>query len=195
MLDEGKTEDGLNFSGAYTKLKGSDAGNTINSGMRRMFKEELAVTQVRRTRIDSFEGWEQDLKIDTRSSSWKESLQDKKHLIGAFLDNNMIVWFPWQQELTGAEVTRVVANKYPNSKPVARFVFGERGLGMSGSDLTIISESESQDHHMGQLVDYFGRSLDWKGNIKLAVFPKDKKQEIYQADFQEYLSTHPLSPF
>lgn len=157
------------------------------SGRRVLVQERNPSTDVRGGKIKETKYLEQDFRSNASSSLWKEYLLDKKHITGVLLNNNVLIWFPWDKELTGSEPKGIAREKYPDSKVDATFLFGERGLGMSNYDLVVNSETESFDSHLNTLVDYFGRSLDWQERVRLSTSYQSKDKQAFEGSLQEYL--------
>lgn len=168
----------------------AQTGRGTRSGRRVLIKEKNPLTEVRGGRIDDFRYCEQDFRSNASSSLWKEYLLDKKPVSGVLLDNNVLIWFPQRQELFGQKVAELAREKYPDSKAVARFNFGERAVGMSAVDLAIRSNSEVFDKHIDSLINYFGRSLDWREGVKMSVFYADREKGSFAGSMREYLISH-----
>lgn len=181
---------GTNFLGVDTKLVGPSSGKTPKSGIRRLVESQNPLSEVKRVQIKGTQGYEQDVMDKSSSSNWKEYLFDRKHIKGVFLDNNMLLWFESNPEVEEYGVTNIVRDKYPDQKPIATFELANRDDAGFDSDLTIFSSSDRQDAHLGPLVDYFGRSFDWRGDVKLEVRFADPTKPFIQTDLQGYLFHH-----
>jgi hypothetical protein len=132
---------------------------------------------------------EQDIKIDSKSSLWKEYFLDNTQVRGLFLDNNILIWFRREKvgQIDYDSMKDVARKKYPDANILSSFVFGERKLGISASDLMIKSEKASFDPNVNQLVDYFGRSLDWNEQVRVGILYNDRQKVGFSGSMQQYL--------
>ena len=191
MTDEGKAEIYRRPSlGVDSKLIGPLSGKTEKSGIRKLVKNQTPLVEVRRVQIKGTAGYEQDVLKESSSSVWKEYLFDKKHIKGVFLDNNMLLWFEPTEDVEKYGIGNIVRDKYPDNKPIATLELAQRDDSNAESDLTVFSASDRQDAHIGPLIDYFGRSFDWRGDVKLEVIYGDMSKLHFKGDFQSYLFLH-----
>ncbi len=186
MTEDTDTQEAPNYLGIDAK-RVVQTGKGTRSGRRVLAQEQNPLTKIRGGDFGGFKFYEQDFRSEASSSIWKEYLLDKKPATGVLLDNNVLLWFPTNRELRLQKALELARDKYPDTKVVARFNFGDRTLGMAAADVAIRSSSEVFDAHMDSLVSYFGRSLDWQEGVQVSLFYASKEKGQFDGSLQEYL--------
>lgn len=164
--------------------------NASQSGTRVLEKTEgyNPLTFVERGRVGAKDYYQQRFQPRASSPFWRGYAIDKdKNVTGVLLDNDILLWIAPDKRLVGSVVSGLVEKKYPKAKILARFHLVGKPTYEDVPELRLESGLESFDGRMDDLVEYFGRSLDWREGIVRLKVSHANGQQSFEGTLQEYL--------
>lgn len=178
----------------YSVLEGRREEQPLKAGRRKLIKrgDSNPLTYVEKGNITGNQFCEQEFRKGASSYIWKEYEREKIPAIGVLLDNNILIWFPiLKKTLSLDNVIKTARERHIDSQVAVIFRFGEKQSGIFTPEMVISSKGKNFDTFLDPVVNYLGRSLGWKENVKTTVYKGDKGEVGFQGSLSEYLSIHP----
>lgn len=180
----------------YSVLEGRREEQPLKAG-RRILKanpkrERNLLTHVENGNNQGYKFCEQEFRKGASSYIWKEYEREKISAMGVLLDNNILIWFPvLEKTLSLGNIIKTARERHIESQVAVVFRFGEKQSSIFTPEIVISSKGKRFDTFLDPLVNYLGRSLGWKEDIKATIYKEDKGEVGFQGSLNEYLSTHP----
>lgn len=148
-------------------------------------------TAFERGRVGARDYYQQRFQPGASSPLWRGyAIDTDKNVTGVLLrkdDIDILLWTSPAKRLVASAVSELVDKKYPQAQILGRFHLTGKHFPEDVPELVLESGSESFDGRMGDLVDYFGISLNWEERIVKLKVSRANGQQHFAGSLQEYL--------
>lgn len=149
-------------------------------------------TYVEKGRTGSLDYFQQKLGEESHSFLWRGYVADGvRSVTGAVIqrdEGKFLMWIPLEKYTLGsAHLLNLISRKYPTAEVVAKFYLSRGGEGTKPL-LSVEAASGTQAEETEEVVDYFGRSLNWNQNAANLRVNYANEQKPFTGDLQGFLA-------